>query len=42
MAYWGSIFAATIATAALAVISYIHYPLGVLFPIAILPMIYIE
>jgi len=42
MAYWGRIIAAATATIALAAISYYHFPLGVLFPIAILLMIYSE
>ncbi|MEL4377148.1 hypothetical protein [Brucella cytisi] len=42
MAYWGTIFAAAVAAIALTIVSYTSFPLGVLFPIAILVMIYIE
>ncbi len=42
MTYWGRIFAAAAAAIALTIVSYITFPLGVLFPITILVMIYIE
>jgi hypothetical protein len=42
MTYWGRIFAAAAAAIALTIVSYITFPLGVLFPITILVMIYVE